>query len=849
MDKPIPQSTPAPGGIVAGDDVHQQVGVFVSGGTFTAPTTLTQVSVTAGGTYVQPAPAAPRIERNPTKPRAPRPLAAFRNRQRAILDMHGELRPDGVAWLRGAHGSGRSTLLRQLGNQPAAAAMPDGVLLLDGRFQVRHPDDLLQRLFERFFTSDTTVRVTPDTARAWLGQVTALLLLDSLPFSADELVRLSDDLRPSAVIITANSPAPAVLPDVLLGPMPRADAVALLEDYDHESDSSKNINRLCAALDDLPLPIILAARLISQQHINSGRLATTLQRNAHLPPLTRIITEILYYLDPEAQQVLAAIARIGGTVGDSTLLAATSQLPLTQVTPLLNDCIQLGLVSGSNDRYSAATPGIRSTLDQLLPPGDERERAARYLLGALATRRDNAAWLQYQRDNLLAAAETLHRTGNPAGAAQLAQAIHGTVVAQGHFGTWGELVALVGDSATQSGDSHLQAWALHEQGTRAGLLGNLDAALRDLDAARDLRARHGDAQGAHLSQANLAYFAALVPPPPPVAAAPVPPPVPPTAEPAAEPAAASGGRGGIFAAGVLLVLLLVLIGAAGWWLFSVARGDETNGTPTPTALPVAVATGAPATAEPPPVSPTPAPPTATPAPPTATPAPPTPTPTVQDTTPPPPPEPLFGGSTPNEPEIVACGEPVILRWQAVDDPAGVARYVWQQRGAREVSDATSDTSVDISPVRCDEDYSWVVRAEDGAGNRGEFSPPRYFRVLPLAVTPSPTVPPAGTDDNEAPAAPVALEPQDNSTLNCSGDTIEVEMRWQAVSDASEPVLYELQLEDERGALVLNEFVADTTLRETVTCDRRYIWRVRAIDAADNASPFTNSTFRARIAPF
>ena len=118
-----------------------------------------------------------------------------------------------------------------------------------------------------------------------------------------------------------------------------------------------------------------------------------------------------------------------------------------------------------------------------------------------------------------------------------------------------------------------------------------------------------------------------------------------------------------------------------------------------------------------------------PAPPTPTPAPPTNTPTLapSDTTPPPTPTRLYppdgflstGGG---------CPSSVTLTWNQVNDPSGIDRYEWQMErwnpltGVYEyfASGSTSGGSAYI-PMTCGR-YRWRVRAVDGVGNVGNFTP-------------------------------------------------------------------------------------------------------------------------------
>src|SRR6185503_12767349 len=73
-------------------------------------------------------------------------------------------------------------------------------------------------------------------------------------------------------------------------------------------------------------------------------------------------------------------------------------------------------------------------------------------------------------------------------------------------GAWGRLIDWAGRAAQVGGDRALEAWALHERGTRAGLLGDRATAKQALDQARRLRTKLGDQVGAAASRHNLTYL-------------------------------------------------------------------------------------------------------------------------------------------------------------------------------------------------------------------------------------------------------------------------------------------------------------------------------------------------------
>ncbi len=498
-----------PDAIVAVGTGQEQHGV--------APNTRVTVSAAAGA--ILNAGRAPAIERLGQPPRPPRALRLFLNREHEQSSLAPEYQPGRGAWVHGPSGSGISALLRQAANSPAARALPDGVSYLSDTSDIATPDDAAQSLFNCFYTSDTAVRVAPEAARTYLGGLQALFILDRLPLSNDQLVELSDMLASGTVLVAADGGAPDTLLDLPLGGLPRKEAITLCTTEARvdgaQAEAAALLDRMCAALGDLPLAVVLAGRLIQKQLATPEQLAGVLEEMAdEREPLGRAARLSIQALTEDEQAVLAALTRVGGDDADLAALETISQRPVALVEPALVRLTELRLVEGGGDRYAIATIGLRRVLDRLLKPGNERQRAAAFFAGAGALHLGDMAWLSAEAGNLLAATKAALAAGQAAQAGALARALQPLLVLRGRWGAWGQVIDVAEQAARATGDRALQAWALHERGTRAGLQGDRAGAARHLDQARRLRQSLGDQAGAAASRHNMTYLNLLPPPPP-----------------------------------------------------------------------------------------------------------------------------------------------------------------------------------------------------------------------------------------------------------------------------------------------------------------------------------------------
>jgi hypothetical protein len=498
------------------------------------PGAALQVHDRAGTLLSTPSPELPRrLDRVPRPPRAP---LGFLDREQPQRDLLPALRPYGGAWLHGPPGCGLSALLRQMAGAQPTDTLPDGVAYVEGEIEPASLEEIVQRLFNRFYSCDTPLKVSAD--QTYLSDLKALFILDRLPLNRADLKHLATDiLCDGAVLVAADSSAPDALPDMALSSLPSAEALALLT---RESgiaaapDSTASLEQLCELLDYLPLPLLLAARLVRTQTVTPQRLVDMLQeaiqRAAGQPAqaprpsaarqdttdnaLARSVRLSLIGLSEQEQAVLAALVRAGGPDARVDALVSISELPLPTIENALAWLSELGLVVGENERYAIPFTSLRRALDRLLRPGEERQRAAAFFATAALAHAHNLSWLAAERANLLAALQTLVAQGQMAQAGALAQALQPLLALRGLWSSWRQVADWAMQAAQATGDQQLEGWALHERGTHAGLNGDYAAAAADLEAARQLRLRQGDRAGAAASQHNMAYLGLLPPLPP-----------------------------------------------------------------------------------------------------------------------------------------------------------------------------------------------------------------------------------------------------------------------------------------------------------------------------------------------
>lgn len=513
----------------AGDHAEERRIVAISGGAVFGPVvgensgTITYTNVTVQlqtGTRLDPG-APPTIVRCALS-QPPLPIRTFYDREQPLAALKLELLPRHGAWVSGALGCGLTALLKQAANLSISPAFADGVLYVDGAHDPAEAEDVIQQIYNRFYrtTNGDAIHMETAAAEAELGALNALFLLDRLRLSGDRLASLANTLSGrGTALVAAEGLAPDTLLDLPIDGLPPDDAMWLCA-AEARIDAAQPqeqalLQRLCAALDRLPLPLLLAARLIRLKAAPLEQLVAVAEDlRSEREPLARAVRLTLTALSDQERTALAALTRVGGPDADMATLSAASQLPAEVVEDALARMMALRLVTAGNDRFMLASESLRRVLARLLPRGDERRNAALFLAGSAAAHMGGMGWLGREWINLMAAARTLQLEGQPVAAGQIARALQPHMVLSGQWGGWQRVIALAEQAAQSSGDAALRAWALHERGTRAGLLGDLVGAKADLTEARRLRMAQGDHAGAEATLHNMEYLGLLPPPPP-----------------------------------------------------------------------------------------------------------------------------------------------------------------------------------------------------------------------------------------------------------------------------------------------------------------------------------------------
>jgi len=672
----------------------------------------------------------------------PRAFASLLDREQEIESFKIALRNEEAVSIYGDGGIGKTCFVRQLAHLPDTNKFADGVVYLDA--SSRGLDDILQLIFDTFHENQVSYTVknadvhivykpTESEIRVALRDLKALVFLDNLTILRNESESL---LNAAPECILALSSMERNLwgegKVILLKGLPEREALMLFEREmgrsltEEEQDIARKIVVL---LDGHPLHILQAASLVRERSRPLAEVLFQLQGQA---PQQKAIESTLNTLTEPQENLLAILAASGGNILPLEHLGSISGNKAAQKA--LRGLVGLGLVQAHSPRYSL-TGELASTLNALWDLSAWENALINYFIGWL-TQKPQEELMEESCDVLIYFVKKASEKRRWREVIQLGQGLERFLILWKRWQAWFEILDLILNAAKALGNRWVEAWALHQLGSRAMCL-ELKAPARELlTEALNIRTAIGDKAGASVTRHNLSVLLKTPLPP-----------------------GSSGGPGWLKGS-LALFIALVAFSVFGYvvaamtippealpipvppiYLFSSDTPSPTNTiTLTPSYTPTLTTTSTLT----PSITPTQTntltlTPSLTPTwTLTSTPTPsPTRTPTITATLNLPPPAPII--VYPQEGKTLYCNlKDQNLDWDIPYDESGIAVYEvrlekWPNYCFSWCAATTQIVSVDILDVskylECDVPFRWSVRARDKNGAWGPWSPWVNFKVF------------------------------------------------------------------------------------------------------------------------
>jgi hypothetical protein len=513
----------------------------------------------------------------------PTPVLLRPRRFRGLLDRKTEIntvtsacQSDLPVDLYGQEGLGKTSLLRHLAYHLPIASFPDGIIYL----LVREVPlaDLLQSLFDTLYESHASFKPTAVQIRHALQNTKALVILDDIDLIRDEVNALMDTAPVCAFLLASTARKLWGEGQVLaLRGLPTDDALVLIERELQRAltpGEQPAARDLCAALNGHPLHLIQAAALARER---DRSLADIAHRIRSASPRKALAAQVLASLSEPERHILMALAALNNVPLHADHVSALTGI--SDTTPVLESLQRRGLVQAHNARYTLAA-ALAQDLQAVLDLAPWAERALIYFGDWAQRHRSDPERLLEEADAILQALKWAVETQQWTHVLRLGQTLEGALILGKRWGAWDQVLQWMLQAARMLGDQAVEAWALHQGGSRSLCLEETSIARSALIQAFRLRESLGDRTGAAVTRHNLSLLLGLPPPP---------------RQPPSTPASPAGLAPKIPLWVTMSALVVVLGSAIMIWLF-----QNSPSSPAPTAI---VATTPTFTSLPPPTPP------------------------------------------------------------------------------------------------------------------------------------------------------------------------------------------------------------------------------------------------------
>src|SRR5688572_7226280 len=249
--------------------IDAQIGDVSGGSQVAVGSYIVQIGRVEGGVVnIQNGPpATPRSRPHPVR-LLPRAFPGLLDRETETSNAIQALTSNESVECSGEPGSGKTSLLRHLAHHPRVSTFTASVIY----FQVNQQSkaDLLKSLFDAFYEYDSPVKPTETEIRHYLQGLKALILLDEVDITAEQIQFLMN-VAPNCTFITATSKRTLFgeTREVSLKGLPTGEAVRLFEREFGRALSAaeqQGAQHLCESVDCIPQRILRAAHQAREEN-------------------------------------------------------------------------------------------------------------------------------------------------------------------------------------------------------------------------------------------------------------------------------------------------------------------------------------------------------------------------------------------------------------------------------------------------------------------------------------------------------------------------------------------------------------------------------------------------------
>ena len=465
--------------------------------------------INGGVVNVAPPSVEPRYSKRKSPVRLrPRPFPSLLDRDNETATVKSALQVSAPVSLYGPPGIGKTSLLRSLAHKPETSNFPDGVVYL--HVSGYGLDDVLQYLFDAFHESSTNFKPTDAEIRIALRGIRALVLLDDLALSRDEVTVILDAAPACSFVLAGVDRALWGEGQILsLEGLPVDDAVDLfvLElNRSLDEQEQAEVGEICALLKGHPLRVFQSASVVREKGNSISDVKNQLIRNA---PENVLVQASLEESTDEQKSMVAILAAAGGVAVPISHLEKLAQS--TNAKTDLQGLVSLGVVKANGSKFSLAGD-LATSISNLWDLTSWEDRLIEFLVDWIIKKPAQ----DLLDDSVDVLVQSIQKAGDKkrwSAVVQIGRGLERTLALWRRWQTWMDILNLVLKAARALGDRKVEAWALHQLGTRAACLGLGESARGLLSQALQIRQAIGDQTGLAITQNNMHVFFKIPLPP------------------------------------------------------------------------------------------------------------------------------------------------------------------------------------------------------------------------------------------------------------------------------------------------------------------------------------------------
>jgi hypothetical protein len=423
----------------------------------------------------------------------PRAFPGFLDRQQEIMQVSQSVNDNQPVEINGIDGQGKSSFLRYLAYQDIIKRNPDGVIWI--KTSQKPVDDLILVIYEQLFQVPETYKPSEGQILKDLQSLRAVLLLDDIELSRQEIERLINNLPQAMFILASKEGRLTDGRTIQIHGLPDNECLELITrtlGRELLNQEKQEALTLCHNLVGNPGLIQESTRLVVDGKETFGSLASKKTSGE--------ISRKVFDTQPVLEKQLLTFLAVMGDVSlhENDLAVLTNRPDSAQVLQALEDKY---LVQSHSPRYTVNSD-LAGIIRQSYDITEYGNILVKYFTNKARKETDSKGF-QSEVDVLIHLIDWAGKREHWNDVLRLIYASDAGIVLAKRLGAWRYILEWGLAAARALKDQKFEGWALHQLGTRALCLGDHSTAKLLLNQASNLRQRIGDRQGLEVTRHNL----------------------------------------------------------------------------------------------------------------------------------------------------------------------------------------------------------------------------------------------------------------------------------------------------------------------------------------------------------